>query len=141
MKDKLIQIRADAELLAKIEYLKFINGYRTSSETIRKTIEKEYRTVERPQGKWIITYPLMSDMQKSFLGYSKDEQVKDTRFPRSECNLCGCAQPIEGNQYCPQCGAIMDGDQVEPIEKCDEPNKTCDDCWKQLHCRAIERGE
>ena len=43
MKDKLIQIRADAELLAKIEYLKFVNGWRTVSETVRKIIEKEYR--------------------------------------------------------------------------------------------------
>lgn len=43
MKDKLIQIRVDAEFLAKLEYLRVINGFRTVSETIRKVVEKEYR--------------------------------------------------------------------------------------------------
>lgn len=43
MKDKLLQIRADAQLLAMIEYLRKINGYKTVSETVRKIIEKEWR--------------------------------------------------------------------------------------------------
>lgn len=43
MKDKLIQIRADSELLSKLEYLRKINGFQTVSETVRKLIEKEYR--------------------------------------------------------------------------------------------------
>lgn len=43
MKDKLIQIRADAELLLKLEYLQMINGFKSISETIRKIVEKEWR--------------------------------------------------------------------------------------------------
>lgn len=43
MKDKLIQIRADEELLAKIEYLQKIYGLKTLSATIRFVIDKEYR--------------------------------------------------------------------------------------------------
>lgn len=43
MKDKLLQIRVDEEFLAKLEYLKSINGYKSISETIRKIVEKEFR--------------------------------------------------------------------------------------------------
>jgi hypothetical protein len=43
MKDKLIQIRVDAEFLSKLEYLRHINGYKSNSDTVRKIVEKEYR--------------------------------------------------------------------------------------------------
>ena len=43
MKDKLLQIRVDADFLSKLEYLKSINGFKTVAETIRKIVEKEYR--------------------------------------------------------------------------------------------------
>lgn len=43
MKEKQIHIRADEKFLQKLEYLMRINGYRSLSDTIRKTIEKEYR--------------------------------------------------------------------------------------------------
>lgn len=43
MKDKLLQIRVDAEFHSKLEYLQSIHGYRSIAETIRKIIEKEYR--------------------------------------------------------------------------------------------------
>lgn len=43
MKDKQMLILVDGEFLDKVEYLKRINGYKTKSETVRKTIEKEYR--------------------------------------------------------------------------------------------------
>jgi len=43
MKDKEIKIRADEEFVQKVDYLQRINGYKTKSETVRKTIEKEYR--------------------------------------------------------------------------------------------------
>ena len=43
MKDKLLQIRIDAEFLSKLEYLQRINGYRNLSETVRKVVEKEFR--------------------------------------------------------------------------------------------------
>ena len=43
MKDKLIQIRVDAEFLSKLEYLQRINGFKNESETIRKVVEKEWR--------------------------------------------------------------------------------------------------
>jgi metal-responsive CopG/Arc/MetJ family transcriptional regulator len=43
MKEKQIHIRADDELLQKLEYLMRINGYRSLSDTIRRIVEKEYR--------------------------------------------------------------------------------------------------
>ena len=43
MKDKEIKIRADEGFVEKVDYLKRINGYQNRSETIRKTVEKEYR--------------------------------------------------------------------------------------------------
>lgn len=47
MKDKLIQIRADEAFLFKIRYLQRINDYKSVSETIRKTVEKEYRREQK----------------------------------------------------------------------------------------------
>ena len=47
MKDKLIQIRADAEFLSKLEYLQLINGFKSISETVRKIVEKEWRKENR----------------------------------------------------------------------------------------------
>lgn len=43
MKDKEIKIRADEDFIEKVDYLQRINGYKNKSETVRKTIEKEYR--------------------------------------------------------------------------------------------------
>ena len=43
MKDKLIQIRVDAEFLSKLEYLQKINAFKSIAETLRKTVEKEWR--------------------------------------------------------------------------------------------------
>ena len=43
MKNKLIQIRVDAEFLSKLEYLRHINGFKSIAETVRKVIEKEWR--------------------------------------------------------------------------------------------------
>lgn len=43
MKDKLLQIRVDESFLSKLEYLKKINDYKSNSETVVKTIEKEFR--------------------------------------------------------------------------------------------------
>ena len=42
MRDKTLQIRADDEFLAKVEYLRYINGYKSNSDTVRKVVEKEY---------------------------------------------------------------------------------------------------
>ena len=33
----------DSDFESKVEYLKEINGYKNKSDTIRKTVEKEYR--------------------------------------------------------------------------------------------------
>lgn len=43
MKDKLLQMRADDEFMSKVEYLRNINGHKSTSETIRCIIEKEWR--------------------------------------------------------------------------------------------------
>ena len=43
MKEERLEIRADEGFVEKVDYLKRINGYQNRSETIRKTIEKEYR--------------------------------------------------------------------------------------------------
>ena len=43
LKDKLLQIRVDEDFLSKLEYLKKINDFKTTSETVIKLIEKEFR--------------------------------------------------------------------------------------------------
>lgn len=43
MKEERIEIRADEGFVEKVDYLKRINGFQNRSETIRKTVEKEYR--------------------------------------------------------------------------------------------------
>ena len=43
MKEERIEIRADEGFVEKVDYLKRINDYQNRSETIRKTVEKEYR--------------------------------------------------------------------------------------------------
>ena len=42
MKDKEIRIRANNAFLDKVDYLQRINDYKNRSDTIRKTVEKEY---------------------------------------------------------------------------------------------------
>lgn len=41
MEKERIEIRADKDFIKKVDYLKEINNYRSRSDTIRKTIEKE----------------------------------------------------------------------------------------------------
>ena len=43
MKDKTLIIKVDDEFLEKVDYIEKINGYKNKSDTVRKTIEKEYR--------------------------------------------------------------------------------------------------
>ena len=43
MKDKLLQIRVDEDFLSKLEYLQNINGFKSTAETVRKIVEKEFR--------------------------------------------------------------------------------------------------
>lgn len=42
MKDKNLIIKVDDEFLEKVDYIERINGYKNKSDTVRKTIEKEY---------------------------------------------------------------------------------------------------
>lgn len=43
MKDKTLQIRVDEDFLSKLKYLQRINGWRTTAETVRRILEKEFR--------------------------------------------------------------------------------------------------
>ena len=43
MKDKNMIIKVDDEFLEKVGYIERINGYKNKSDTVRKTIEKEYQ--------------------------------------------------------------------------------------------------
>lgn len=42
MKDKQMIVLVDDEFLEKVDYIERINGYKNKSDTVRKTIEKEY---------------------------------------------------------------------------------------------------
>lgn len=53
MKDKQMLILVDGEFLDKVEYLKRINGYKTKSETVRKTVEKEYNKEKEALPDWM----------------------------------------------------------------------------------------
>ena len=48
MKDKTLIVKVDDQFIEKVDYLKQINGYQNRSETIRKTVEKEYRKEKEP---------------------------------------------------------------------------------------------
>ena len=42
MKRKLLQIRTDEIFLSKLDYLQKINGLKTTADTVRKIVEKEF---------------------------------------------------------------------------------------------------
>lgn len=88
MKDKLIQIRADAEFLAKLEYLQTINGFKSTSETIRQIVDKEFRK-EHKRGDWITCWDVMGENEDGY-----------------KCTKCGGIAE-EKSVYCPNCGARM----------------------------------
>ena len=43
MKDKELKIKVDDQFIEKVDYLQRINDYKNRSDTVRKTVEKEYR--------------------------------------------------------------------------------------------------
>ena len=43
MKEERIEIRANEKFVEKVDYLKRINDYKSRADTIRKTVEKEWR--------------------------------------------------------------------------------------------------
>ena len=43
MKNKQMIVMVDDEFLEKVEYIERINGYKNKSDTVRKTIEKEWQ--------------------------------------------------------------------------------------------------
>ena len=43
MKDKQMIVMVDEEFLEKVDYIQRINDYKNKSDTVRKTIEKEFR--------------------------------------------------------------------------------------------------
>ena len=43
MKDKEIKVKVNTEFIEKVDYLQRINDYKSRSDCIRKTVEKEYR--------------------------------------------------------------------------------------------------
>lgn len=42
MKDKELKIKVDDQFIEKVEYLQLINGYKNRSDTIRRTLEKDF---------------------------------------------------------------------------------------------------
>lgn len=43
MKDKTLIVKVDDQFIEKVDYLQKINDFKNRSDTIRKTVEKEYR--------------------------------------------------------------------------------------------------
>ena len=50
MKDKQMIVLVDDEFLGKVDYIQRINDYKNRSDTIRKTVEKEYRKEKEDVG-------------------------------------------------------------------------------------------
>ena len=88
MKDKEIKIRADEGFVEKVDYLKRINGYQNRSETIRKTVEKEYRKEhdyirkEYPSETCGVIHPTVEDK----CPYSKDGRCMACNVMRIHCD-------------------------------------------------------
>ena len=90
MRDKTLQIRADDDFLAKVEYLRDINGWKTTSKTVRKIIEKEYeKESKKKTGYWI--------------RHDSAEEANGRLIPNFECSECH-AWKKEMSGYCPDCG-------------------------------------
>ena len=53
MKDNVIRFRTDQEFDDKVEYLQRINGYKNKSDTIRRTVEKEWRKEATLEGLFV----------------------------------------------------------------------------------------
>lgn len=69
-KNKIFQMRVDNDFLEKVNYLKEINGYSTPTQTIRKTIEKEYRKEK------------MDDNGKPWYDINEVEHEENSRYER-----------------------------------------------------------
>ena len=92
MKDKLIQIRVDAEFLSKLEYLQHINGFISIAETVRNVIEKEWRKeITIKKGKW--------DIGGWTMTCSECESVFHADIMRDILD--------RPPKFCPNCGAKM----------------------------------
>ena len=91
MKDKLLQIRVDADFLSKLEYLQKINGYKTIAETVRKLVEKEFRK-ENKTCKWI-AYEI--GIKTGGKPYYSDWRCSECLFEIDDVMY----------KYCPNCGA------------------------------------
>lgn len=109
MKDKEIKIRADEEFVEKVDYLQRINGHKNRSETIRKTVEKEYRKEKEytSSGEIITSYPVESG-----------GQIMPIEHPivafthREQCNRC----LWQGTPRCVVYGKGMDGELGCPFK-------------------------
>lgn len=53
MKDKQMIVLVDDEFLGKVDYIQRINDYKSKSETIRKTVEKEWRKEATLEGLFV----------------------------------------------------------------------------------------
>lgn len=109
MKDKELRIRMDSDFEQKVEYLKEINGYKNKSDTIRRTIEKEYRKEKDYTyiGEIITSYPVESG-----------GQIMPIEHPivafthREQCDRC----LWQGTPRCVVYGKGMDGELGCPFK-------------------------
>lgn len=62
--DKRIELRVDDDFLEKVEYIQYINDYKSKSDTIRRTMEKEYRKEKRYHKIWDETWVKMMQKEK-----------------------------------------------------------------------------
>lgn len=69
MKDKLLQIRVDDDFLSKLEYLKHINNYKNNSDTVVRTIEKEFRKETRMMNIYEIA---INEIERWVIAHGKD---------------------------------------------------------------------
>lgn len=79
MKTKLLQIRVDDDFLAKLHYLQRINDYKSTADTVRKLIEKEFMketTVLVNSEKDVFNYPILSKQREEQIR----EVLKRNRF-------------------------------------------------------------
>ena len=78
-----------------------------------KQIVIEALEQEPKRGKWVKTYPHMLSVEEQRFYGAKDpkEPMPDKRFSVTVCSLCGATHPIDGDNFCPNCGARMESDE------------------------------
>ena len=98
-------------------------------------------------------YKLACELFSEVCKYEPTTQIEtqNSNLTFEKCTMRDCytCRRYETEEECIECHYEPKDKQTEPTtedclmieEKCDRPQMDCDNCWKQLHCRATGRKD